>query len=68
MLIGYFLVRKRILSQQLSSSDDRQLQEALQPRQLFVENDDNVEEDLTSVSTNDDEVFVRDSFQTPPSM
>ena len=35
VLIGYFLVRKRILSQQLSSSDDRQLQEALQPRQLF---------------------------------
>ena len=51
--------------QQLSSSDDQELQEALQPRRLFEGDDDNDIEGLTS--TSDEEVFARESFQTPPS-
>ena len=48
-----------------SSSENDILNEVLQPRQLFVENDDENDESITEQS-NDDEVFARDDFQTPP--
>ena len=48
------------------SSENDDLNHALQPRQLFVENDEENDESITEQS-NDDEVFARDDFQTPPS-
>ena len=56
-----------LLQDQHLSSDDPDLANVLAPCRLFAETDDNVEEDLTPIPSTDEEVFTRDSFQTPPS-
>ena len=45
--------------------DDIDLADALEPRRLFAETDEDQGDDLTS--STDEEVFTRDNFQTPPS-
>ena len=44
------------------------LEQAIEPRRLFpdVDDDDHVDEPLTSEDLTDDEVFNRDKFETPP--
>ena len=51
---------------ELDEAHNPNLDQAIEPRRLFSDNDSPANDDLTSEDSRDDAVFNRDSFETPP--
>ena len=62
----YALGQQPIMSSVSTEGDDESLQNVLQPRRLFSEHETSDDQDNLTTQDSDDEVFNRETFETPP--